>query len=143
MATITIPSEETTLVLNGTRVADFAAGDAIAITFPNEATNHTVGATGGVSIKNRIDADVADIVIRVLKYSDSDVFLSGVINPNTPTVLNGSIKRNFIRDGVNGVETYTVASGSITAQPAPMINNQDGEEVMAYTIRCRSAKRSL
>jgi hypothetical protein len=143
MAVIRIPAEGTTAIFNGTRLNDFAAGDAIQIAFANPATAKTIGINNSTSIKNRIDANVADITVRVLRFTDTDIFLQGLINENAPVVIDGSVKRNFIRDGVDGVETYTIESGSITTQPTAMANNQDGEEVMEYVVNARSVKRTL
>lgn len=143
MAAITIPASGTTLTLNGTRIGDLAEGDAIVIAPVNDATNKTLGINGGVAIKDRLDSGVADVTIRVLKFSDSDIFLNGALNQGAPVVFNGSVKRNFIRDGVDGVETYTLENGSITTKPTNTINLQDGAEAMEYVINFRNATRTL
>jgi len=143
MSTIVMPSDNTTLTLNGTLLTSLAEGDFITITPVNPATSHVNSGNGGVNINKRVDADVHDLVVRVQRNSEDDSFLNGVERQETPEVLNGSCKTNFNRDGVDGVESWTLQNGSITTKPTLTNNNTDGNAIVEYTIRFRSAKRNV
>lgn len=141
--TVVTQADSTTLVLNGTVVNDFIAGDILELTPVNPATSHINGTGGGVNINARSDAGVHDLTIRVQKMSASDVFLNSALNQSAPVVFDGTMKEDFIRDGIAGVESYILESGSITTQPTNTVNDQDGNALRQYTIRFRNAQRNL
>lgn len=143
MSTIVLNADSTTLVLNGRAITSFVAGDILTLTPANPATSHVNSSNGGVNINKRTDADVYDLLMRVQRYSEDDVFLNSALNSNPLTVFNGSVKENYQRDGGQGVESWTLENGSITTQPTVTKNDQDGNGLMEYTIRFRSARRSL
>lgn len=143
MSAIQLSNDATTLVLNGRVYANLSEGDFVTLNFPNPRTSHVNSVDGGVTINGRVDGPVANLTVRVQKYSDDDIALNNALNQNPTEVLNGSMKTNFTRDGVDGVETYTLENGSLTDQPENTKNNQDGNAVMEYVIRFRSAKRAL
>ena len=143
MAVIALQADSTTLVLNGTILNDLAEGDSITFTSVNPLTGHVNSAGAGVTIKKRLDGGVTDMVVRVQKYSDSDVFLNSAKESALPVVFNGSAKENYTKDGTDFVCTLQLNNGSITAQPTDTRNNQDGNALMEYTIRFRSAVRTL
>lgn len=143
MAVITLLTDSTTLILNDRSITTFAEGDFLTLTPPNAASAHVNSASGGVSISERFDKDVKDLVVRVQKFGPDDVFFLGLINGDGVTVINGSCKQSYTSDGSAGVESYTLEAGSITTQPTETKNNQDGNAMMEYTMRFRTAKRSL
>lgn len=141
--TVSTQADSTTLVLNGTVIDDFIAGDILELTPVNPATSHVNGTGGGVNINARSDAGVHDLVVRVQKMSQSDIFLNSARNQADPVVFNGTLKEDFTRDGIAGVESYILESGSITTQPTNTANDQDGNALREYTIRFRNATRNL
>jgi len=143
MATISVSASATTLVLNGTAITDTVSGDIITLTPVNPATAQINASNGGVNIIERTDKGVFDLVIRVQRFSGSDVFLNNTLRVSPPTVLNGSLKENFTRDGSDFVESYLLESGSITTQPTKTVNDEDGNALSEYTIRFRNATRNL
>lgn len=143
MAVIALQADSTTLVLNGTILNDLAEGDSITFTSVNPLTGHVNSAGAGVTIKKRLDGGVTDMVVRVQKYSDSDVFLNSAKESGLPVVFNGSSKENYTKDGTDFVCTLQLNNGSITTQPTDTRNNQDGNALMEYTIRFRNAVRTL
>lgn len=142
MTTITLPNNGTTFTLNGEILRNLAEGDQVTLTFPNARTFRVNSATG-VTIGERSDADVADITIIVQKFSDDDVLLSGFCQSDPLTVIEGSIKSMFYKDGNKMIETYTIEAGSITEQPEAGINSQDGTGTMSYTLQSRRTRRGL
>jgi len=143
MAVITMQADSTSVVLNGFAITDFGEGDVVELNPANPLTSQVNGANGSVNINGRNDSGVHDLVLRVQKHSGSDVFLNSAKNQVPITVFNGSVKEDFTRDGQAAAETYTLENGSITAQPANVKNNTDGNALMEYTIRFRNAFRSL
>lgn len=143
MPTIQFAAESTTLVLNGTAITDLAEGDFVELNPVNPHTSHVNSSNGGVSINRRFDADVHDLVVRVQKMSGSDVFLNSASNQDEPVVFNGSLKEDYLRDGVAAAESYILENGTITTQPNNVKNNQDGNGMMEYTIRFRTATRNI
>ena len=143
MSVISVSADSTTLILNGTAISDLVSGDIITLVPANPVTSHINSANGGVNINERTDRDVYDLTVRVQRLSGSDAFLNNLLRQSPPTVINGSLKENFTRDGTNGVETWLLENGSFTTQPTKTINNEDGNALSEYVIRFRSATRNL
>ncbi len=106
MAIVQLAADSTTLVLNGTPITDTAEGDYMELNPVNDLTSQINSSDGGVNINKRIDGNVHDLVVRVQKFSVSDVFFNSAMNQEAPVVFNGSVKEDFIRDGVAGAESY-------------------------------------
>ena len=143
MAIITVSANNTTLVLNGTAISDFVSGDILTLTPVNPATSHINSSDGGVNVIERSDRGVYDLTVRVQRLSGSDVYLNQVLRQSPPTILNGSVKENFTRDGTDGVESWLLENGSITTQPTKTSNDEDGNALSEYTIRFRNATRNI
>ena len=143
MATISLSTDNTTLVLNGTVINDFSSGDILTLAPVNPSSSHINSSNGGVSIFERIDKDVYDLTIRVQHLSDSDAFMNNVLNQSPTTVLGGSLKENYTKNGENAIETWLLESGSIITQPTVTINSEDGNGLAEYVVRFRTAKRSI
>lgn len=143
MAVIQFSADSTTLVLNGTALTDFIEGDFLELNPVNPVTSQINAAGGGVNIYNRVDGAVHDLVIRVQRASASDVYLNSASNQVVPVVFNGSVKEDFVKDNTAGSESYVLENGSLTTRPANVKNNQDGNGVMEYTIRFRTAIRNI
>jgi len=143
MAVITMSADSVSLVLNGFPIVDFAEGDIVELNPVNDLTSQINGANGAVNINKRNDGGVHDLIIRVLKFSGSDVFLNSARNQAIPVVFNGSVKEDFVRDGTAGAESYILENGSFTTQPGNTKNNTDGNGMMEYTIHFRNAVRNL
>lgn len=143
MATITLDANSTTLILNGTAIADFVEGDILELIPANDLTSHVNGVGGSVNINKRSDGDVYDLVFRVMRHSSSDAFMNNASNQSSPVVFNGSVKEDFTRNGTAGVESHILENGSITTRPTNTKNTTDGNATMEYTIRFRSVTRNL
>jgi len=143
MSVITIQADSATLILNDRSMTAFAEGDFLTLTPANAASAHVNSASGGVSISERFDKDVYDLMFRVQKFSTDDVFMLSALNSENLIVFAGSLKESYSIDGNAGVESFTLEAGSITTQPTQTKNNQDGNALMEYMLRFRTAKRSL
>lgn len=142
MANITYNTDSTTLALNGYVFNNLIAGDTMEIAPVNPATSRANSANG-VSVSNRTDKDVHNLTVRVQKNSQDDIFLNSARNSSAPTILEGSLKENFTKDGSDGVDGWTLEGGSITTLPTSVKNNQEVNAVHEYVIEFRFATRSI
>ncbi|HHH1218075.1 TPA: hypothetical protein ACPZRW_001859 [Yersinia enterocolitica] len=143
MAEIVVNSSTATIVLNGRIITDIVTGDYVTLTPLNPLTSRANSAQNGVTISKRVDAGVHVMVLRVQKFSNDDIWINGLSNSEIPTVINGSIKESFIRDGASLKETYDLQVGSLTTQPTQTKNNQDVNALMEYTIEFRNIRRNV
>jgi len=142
MAIVSFKSDSTTLVVNGFVVADFINGDILELAPANPETARTYGSNRAVNIQHRADKDVYTLKFRVMRNSDSDVWLNAQLNADKPVVFKGSLKEVFIKDGEEFLESFEIEAGSFTDKPTHTKNNQDGNAQTEYTIEC-FAKRLL
>lgn len=142
-STINIAADSTTLVLNGYVFTSLVSGDTIDLTPANPPTSRINSGNGGVTISERSDAGVTDMVVRVQRFSDDDVFLTSLNNQRPIEIVNGSSKEQFTRDGVDGVETWTLSDGSITVAAPKVKNNVEGNAVSEWTLQFRNAIRII
>jgi len=143
MAGIALAVDSTTVVLNGTALQDLVEGDYVVITPVNPATSHVNSINGGVNINERSDRGVHDVLLRVQRFSQTDVFMNSLTRQSPPVVINGSAKESFTRDGVEGVESWILELGSVTVQPTNTKSSTDGNALQEYVVRFRNASRNL
>lgn len=136
-------ADSLTLTLNNRIITCFAVGDNVTITPANQQNSNTPASNGGTTASRRTDSDVHDLVINIQKQSIDDVFFNSLINEPSPTFIEGSLKEDFTRDGQRGTETWTLDGGVMTTKPTDTKNDQDGNEVLSYTINFRRAVRSI
>ena len=136
MAVVSFKADSTTLILNDEVVSDFINGDIIELAPVNPDTARTYGSNRAVNIQHRSDREVYTLKFRVMRDSDSDVYLNNKMNDDKPVVFNGSIKELFIKDGEEFTESFELEAGSYTDKPTHTKNNQDGNAQVEYTIEC-------
>ena len=142
MATIAFKGDSTTLILNDEVISDFINGDILELAPVNPETARTYGVNRAVNVQHRSDKDVHVLKFRVMRDSDSDIFLNTQLNKDKPVIFTGSIKEIFIKDGEELTESFELQSGSFTDKPTHTKNNQDGNAQVEYTIEC-FAKRLI
>lgn len=136
MAIVSFKSESTTLILNDEVISDFINGDIIELAPVNPDTTRTYGSNRAVNIQHRSDREVHTLKFRVMRDSDSDIWLNEQMNSDKPVVFNGSLKEIFVKDGSEQVESFEIQAGSFTDKPTHTKNNQDGNAQVEYTIEC-------
>lgn len=144
MTAIVMAAAEPSLILLGFPITDFAAGDAVTLTPVNPMSEHVNGGNNSVNIAPRIDSGVHDLKVRVLAGSTSDEYLNNQANQPSLTVFNGTLRRDYQKDGAARVESWTLENGSFTTRPTRTQNSQNSEAsgVIEYTIRFRNAVRA-
>ena len=142
--TITIPTEGTTLTLNGYAFQDMADGDILALAFTNDKTSHTLGTNATATIKNRLSGDMAELTVNCMKYGNDDIFLNPFAENGVENgVMEGTLQRNYTKDGSDFVESYSLKAGAVMKKPDNTINTQDGEELLPYKIKFAFVKRVI
>ena len=136
-------TENTSLVLNGHGFKDYLDGDVLELTPVNPLTSQVRGRSS-VNIIKRSDSGVYDLVVRVTRFSDDDVFMTTQVNQATPVIFKGSLRENFISDsGLESVSNWMLGAGSITDQPTEIINNTEGNFLTEYKFRFNDCIRSI
>lgn len=143
MSVITLPLDSSTVTLNGRIYNAFVTGDNATLTPVNPDTARQNAARGGVTIIKREDRGVHTLLLRLQRFTDDDIELNSLLNASAPVLISGSIKTVFVKDGTDGVETYSLENGSATTKPTAVQNDQDGNQLMEYTIEFRNVVRTL
>lgn len=142
-----LPSNSTTLILNGYSINDFVEGTYIDLNPLNPLSERINGANDSVTITQRVDSNVYDLVFRVVRFSEDDVILTGFINQKRLVIFNGSLKQDYTNTSGLGeaTESWTLEIGTFTTQPSHGKSNTSTEpnHVIEYTIQFRNAKRLL
>ncbi len=139
---ISIPTGSASLILNGRAYTSFGEGDTVELTFSNNIAERNVGEGEVVNINERVDRNVAELTIRLMRKTDDDIALSAIANASPIIKIDGSLTENYIADDVAGVETFAITSGNVMKHPDKKINNQDGEPMIEFVIEC-FASRSI
>lgn len=64
---------------NSRTLADFANGDVVTVSFPNEASGTAVGKDGNVIVVGNEQGRIADVTLRVVRGSADDKFLNSFV----------------------------------------------------------------
>ena len=64
---------------SGRTLADFANGDVVTVTYPNEASGTAVGKDGNVIVVGNEQGRIANVTIRVVRGSADDKFLNSFV----------------------------------------------------------------
>lgn len=142
MAILSFAADSTTLVLNGQIINDLVDGDTVTLTPVNPNTAHT-RSTNSVNIQGRSDAGVFELLFRVPKYGESDIFMTPRLTASPPEIFEGTLKEDYVKDGQEVVSTWVLSEGSLTTQPTDTRNNTDGNNLMEYTIRFNRTERAV
>lgn len=140
---LSFATENTSLVLNGYGVSNYLDGDIIEATWANPLTSQVRG-QNSVNIMKRSDSGVLDLTVRVMRFGNDDAYFNSQKNQIVPVIFNGTLTENFVsQDGTPGVSSYNLNSGSMTDQPAEIINNTDGNSLMEYKFRFNDCIRVI
>jgi len=140
---LSFSTENTSLVLNGYGFSNYQDGDIIEAAWANPVTTQVRGRKD-VNIMKRSDSGVMDLTVRLMRFSNDDVYLNSKKNQELPVIFEGSLTENFIsNDGVESVSSYNLGAGSLTDQPTEVINNTDGNFLMEYKLRFNDCIRVI
>lgn len=143
MATVTMSADSTTLILNGTTINDFVAGETLTVEWPNESTSHIIATQGGVAIQERADAAVGELTLNLLRNSEADIFMNSAANSGGVTLFNGSMKEVVNRDGNQVISTVKLENGAIMNRGNITVNDTEGNTTCSWKLRFRTATRAM
>jgi hypothetical protein len=144
MANGAFSTEYTSLILNGHPFTNFINGDTIELTPVNPLSSRQQG-KDVVSIIKRSDSGTYDMIIRLLRGSNDDIFMNTLVNQPSVAILEGSLIENYTNSeaGVNSTEAWKLNTGSITTLPKRVVNNVDNNVLMEYTIQFSFCVRTI
>lgn len=149
-ATVAISGNDTFTVRNRV-ITQFADGDISALTYPNDIAAVKTGKNGNSIYSLNATGLQADAVLRVMRGSDDDKFLNGVVqewvqNPAGFILLDGQlVKRIGDGRGNIGNDTYLMTGGVPTKQVNGLSNVEGStdQSVSLYTFKFTNAPRAL
>lgn|SRR5690625_4002431 len=121
-----------TLTLNGQTITDFSAGDIIALNPVNDLVNMQYGAKGNTMVTYRVDRDVTDLNIRLLRPSNNYTVLSNLIGTS---LFQGTLAINYTSNSGLLAETFSLENGHCIKNPTLTWNNTDGNNDVEFVIR--------
>lgn len=142
MAAVALSGNDT-ININGTILMDLADGNCVELTYPNDIANCKIGKNGNAIYGLNTTGQMAEVKLRVLRGSDDDQFLNGLLNSQqsnfagTVLLFGQFIKK--IGDGKGNItsDTYNLAGGIFSKIPEAK-NNVEGEteqSVTMYTLK--------
>jgi len=157
---INIPTESLTLILLGIVINDLIEGDTVDLTPVNQLTDRLNGAGNSFTVTDRVDSNVYNMAMRVVRFSDNDVTLNGFFNRKPIVIFNGSMAQDYYRSNITApdvgdeelnvdvnsgtsLENWTLEGGTFITQPTHKKNNQTQEISIEYTIQFRNASRLI
>ena len=140
-----------TVVLNNQPLSDFADGNCVELTFPNDLANVKTGKNGNAIFGFNASGVQAECKLRLIKGGNDDKFLLNLLaqqNANfAGTVLLTGVFTKKLGDGQGNVtsDTYILAAGIFQKIPEGK-SNVEGEteqSIAMYSMKFASAVRVL
>lgn len=140
-----------TLSINNHVFSDFGDATVAELTFPNDIANVKTGKNGNSIYGLNEQGRQADLVIRVLRGSTDDRFLTNLLNQQQnnfagfPLMIGELVKK--IGDGAGNItsDTYILSGGVFTKQ-VEVKTNVDGEtdqSIAVWTLKFSNAPRAI
>ena len=150
MSTVSLSGNDV-LKINERILADFASDDIALLTFPNELASLKTGKNGNTIYASKETGKQAELVLKVIRGSSDDKFLSNLLNSqklnfaNFVLMTGEMIKR--IGDGTGKIisDTY-ILSGGIFKKEVEAKSNVTGDveqSVSTYTMNFAVAPRAI
>ncbi len=140
-----------TVTIGGVVLSDFGDGAIAELTFPDELMTVKTGKNGNSIFAFKNMGLQCDLKLRVLRASDDDTFLNGIIqdlknDPASFTLLDGQfVKRVGDGQGFVSNDTYILGGGVPTRQ-VPATSDADGstdQSIAVYEFKFTNANRAI
>lgn len=132
-------------------LVDFADGDCVMLTFPNEIANVTTGKNGNSIYGQNETGRQCEVVLRLVRGSNDDKYMNGRLAAQTgnfaafPLMQGQFIKK--IGDGRGNIlsDTYVLGGGIFTGQVEGKnnVNGETDQSVSEYKMKFALAPRAL
>ncbi len=150
MPTIALSGSDT-VSINNRVFADFADGNVVELTFPNEIANVKTGKNGNSIYGLNESGKQCELKVRVIRGSDDDKFLNGLLQAQqqnfagTVLMIGQFIKK--IGDGQGNITSDTyVLSGGVFNKQVEGKTNVEGEteqSVAIYAMKFSNSPRAI
>lgn len=150
MATVAMSGNDT-FTLNDRILTDFADGDCVALTFPNEIANVTTGKNGNSIYGQNATGRQCEVVMRLVRGSGDDKYLNSQMalqNNSFETFI--LMTGQFIKKIGNGQgavlsDTYVLSGGIFTAgvEGKNNVNGETDQSISEYKMKFSLAPRAL
>ena len=150
MAAVAMSGNDT-IIINNRVYADFATGDCVVLSFPNDIADVKTGKNGNSIYGLNETGRQAEVKIRLIRGSADDKFTNGLLAQQQnnfagfPLMIGQFIKK--IGDGQGNIlsDTYVTSGGVFTKQVEAKMNVEGDSEqsISEYTIMFSNAPRAL
>lgn len=150
MSTVSLSGNDS-VVINNRVFADFADGDIVDLTFPNDIAQVKTGKNGNSIYALNETGKQAEMKLRVMRGSSDDKFLNNLLvqqqaNFAGTILLIGQFVKK-IGDGLGNItsDTYILGGGVFTKVPEAKSNvegNTD-QSIVLYTLKWTNAPRAI
>lgn len=150
MSTIALSGNDT-VNLNNRVFTDFADGNCVELTFPNDIANVKTGKNGNSIYGLNASGKQAEMKMRIIRGSSDDKFLNNLLaqqqaNFEGTVLLQGTFIKK-LGDGLGNVASDTyIMSGGIFVKIPEAKSNVEGEteqSIAIYTIKFSNAPRVI
>jgi hypothetical protein len=150
MTTVAMTGSDTAS-LNNRVLTDFADGNCIELTFPNEIANVKTGKNGNSLYGLNESGKQADLKMRIIRGSNDDKFLNNLLvqqqNNFAGTILLIGTFIKKVGDGQGNIASDTyVLGGGVFVKQVEAKSNVEGEtdqSISEYTMRFANAPRAI
>jgi len=140
-----------TVTVNNQPLADFADGNCVELTFPNDIANVKVGKNNNAIFGYNAQGVIAEMKIRLVRGGNDDKFLNNLLvqqnNNFAGTVLLTGTFIKKLGDGAGNItsDTYILAGGVFQKIPEGKTNveGETEQSVAMYSIKWASAVRAI
>lgn len=150
MSTVAMSGNDS-VILNNRKFADFAEGNVVELTFPNEIAQVKTGKNGNSIYGLNETGKQCELKMRLIRGSSDDIFLNNLLvqqqNNFAGTVL---MQGQFIKKVGDGTGTITndiyVVSGGVFTKQVEAKSNVEGDSeqsVSIYMMKFSNAPRAL
>lgn len=140
-----------TILINRTLLTSLADDNVVELTYPNEIASVKTGKNGNSIYGLNTTGQQADVKVRVLRASASDIFLLNLLNSQNNNfagfVLMTATFIKKIGDGKGNVisDTYVLSGGVFTknVEAESNVTGESKQSVSMYTMRFSNSPRAI
>lgn len=150
MGTVALSGSDT-VVINDKTFADFADGNCVEMTFPNDIASVKTGKNGNSIYGLNESGKQCEVKLKLIRGSADDKFLNGLLAQQQsnfagfPLLVGQFIKK--IGDGQGNIasDTYIMAGGVFTKQPEAKTNveGDTDQSTTTYTLKFANSPRVI
>jgi hypothetical protein len=150
MPTIAMSGSDT-VVINNRSFVDFADGNVVELTFPNDIANVKTGKNGNSIYGLNESGKQCEVKLRLVRASSDDNFMNGLLSAQqlnfAGTVLLSGQFIKKIGDGQGGItsDTYVLGGGIFVKQVEGKTNVEGDTEqsISIYTMKFSNSPRAI